>query len=352
MMEAEQLTLFAPATLANLSPTPGSDLARKMTATSGRKCLDLCASSGPLGSLERMLLGMPLWGSTTYLLTWKVKATPQGRSYFQLQPSAPRIDEIEYSLWPTPVQSDHKRRGPNSKQQGLPEKVRIWPTPKATLRGDCPSERERRTPDLHAAVKMWPTPQARDYRSGDNPDSPRAARKAEEGWSPNLNDAVKLWPTPRANDAEKRGNINAEDQRNGLPAAVKLWPTPNASDHRDRGNLSSPCIQRRIEIGKQVELSMCVSDKSGQLNPEWVECLMGFPQGWTDLDTDEPGESWIDNPRWPAGPGEEQYEWEPPRVAAGVRNRVPRLKACGNAVVPAHVFPILAAIKKIHDQAI
>jgi len=22
----------------------------------------------------------------------------------------------------------------------------------------------------------------------------------------------------------------------------------------------------------------------GQLNPEWVECLMGFPQGWTDID--------------------------------------------------------------------
>jgi hypothetical protein len=23
---------------------------------------------------------------------------------------------------------------------------------------------------------------------------------------------------------------------------------------------------------------------TGQLNPEWVEWLMGFPQGWTDCD--------------------------------------------------------------------
>lgn len=226
---------------------------------------------------------------------------------------------------------------------------------------------------------MWPTPQARDYRSADNPDSPRVARKAEQGWSPNLNDAVKLWPTPRANDAEKRGEINANDPRNGLPAAVKLWPTPkatlrgdcpsererrtpdlhaavkmwptpNASDHRDRGNLSNPCIQRRIEIGKQVELSMCVSDKSGQLNPDWAESLMGFPIGWTDLDCEEPGVHWIDYPRWPAGQGQEQYEWEPPRVAVGVKNRVARLKACGNAVVPAQVFPILSAIKAVHDS--
>ncbi len=61
------------------------------------------------------------------------------------------------------------------------------------------------------------------------------------------------------------------------------WPTPQASDNRDRGNLSSNCVQRRIEIGKQVSLSQSVSNTSGQLNPTWVEWLMGWPLGWTDL---------------------------------------------------------------------
>ena len=55
-----------------------------------------------------------------------------------------------------------------------------------------------------------------------------------------------------------------------------IWPTPQASDNRDRGNLSSPAIQRRIQNGKQVMLSMCVSDKNGRLNPNWVEWLMSY----------------------------------------------------------------------------
>lgn len=64
-----------------------------------------------------------------------------------------------------------------------------------------------------------------------------------------------------------------------LDRAVR-WATPQASDHRDRGNLSNPSIQRRIAMGKQVNLGM---QAGGELNPTWVEWLMGFPLGWTDL---------------------------------------------------------------------
>ena len=62
-----------------------------------------------------------------------------------------------------------------------------------------------------------------------------------------------------------------------------LWPTPLASDNRDRGNLSSGAVKRRMEKGKQISLSQSVSNTSGQLNPTWVEWLMGWPLGWTDL---------------------------------------------------------------------
>lgn len=34
----------------------------------------------------------------------------------------------------------------------------LWPTAKATIRGDCPAERLRRTPDLPSAIKMRPLP--------------------------------------------------------------------------------------------------------------------------------------------------------------------------------------------------
>ena len=62
--------------------------------------------------------------------------------------------------------------------------------------------------------------------------------------------------------------------------ALKSWPTPTASDHRDRGGPSTPAVQRREQIGKSIELSMRVD---GALNPDWVEWLMGWPIGWTDL---------------------------------------------------------------------
>lgn len=53
---------------------------------------------------------------------------------------------------------------------------------------------------------------------------------------------------------------------------------------------------------------------------------------------------------WPAGLGELQHEWEPPRVATGVKDRKGRLKALGNAVNPLQVYPVLAAIKAINDE--
>jgi DNA (cytosine-5)-methyltransferase 1 len=52
---------------------------------------------------------------------------------------------------------------------------------------------------------------------------------------------------------------------------------------------------------------------------------------------------------WPAGYGAEQYEHEPPRVAAGVKNRTNRLKVLGNAIVWQQIFPILLAIKLIEE---
>ncbi|MFB5761053.1 hypothetical protein [Paenibacillus medicaginis] len=51
----------------------------------------------------------------------------------------------------------------------------------------------------------------------------------------------------------------------------------------------------------------------------------------------------------PALMGQPQYEWEPPRVASGIKDRTPRLKALGNAVDPLQFYPIMAAIKAIND---
>ena len=206
----EQLSLFPGDSPVSRSVWPGSAEARMMTVTSGRKCLESSTSSGPLGLLEKMLLESSVWRSTRCFLTWKTKATKQGRLLFRLAVSMPRTDGTDAPSWPTPTASDWKCRGPNSHQQGLPEAVRI-----RCGTGASQAETRQGGPDLQTAVQMYPTPQARDYFP---PHSPEyiAKKKAEGHGMANLNDSV-----------------------------------------------------------------------GGQLNPTWVEWLMGFPLGWTDLSASE-----------------------------------------------------------------
>ena len=142
-------------TRASLFPKPGSAEARKMTATSGRRCLELSETVGPLGSLQRMLLGTSAWVSTRCWLTWKVKTTPARRILFQLVPRTHRTEEIESGLWPTPNARDGKSgKGKQPRQfSELNSTVeRMWPTPTAqdAKNNGGPSQMERNSLPLNA----------------------------------------------------------------------------------------------------------------------------------------------------------------------------------------------------------
>ena len=99
----ERLTSFAAATPASHSASPENNVARRIKDTSGRKCIDLYERSGRDGSLPRMLLDILSSVSTRLPHRWKLKATPSGRFYFQLQPLTRRTGGIDSGLLPTPT---------------------------------------------------------------------------------------------------------------------------------------------------------------------------------------------------------------------------------------------------------
>ncbi len=119
--------------------------------------------------------------------------------------------------------------------------------------------------------------------------TPRAQERAEKSLPPSrVNDPGKCT----LSQAMHHPYWNASKKRIGQPGHPKealreavFWPTPNASDNRDRGCMEDESVKRRLRIGKQVGLSTVVKEtrQSGTLNPMWVEWLMGFPLGHTDL---------------------------------------------------------------------
>jgi len=88
-----------------------------------------------------------------------------------------------------------------------------------------------------------------------------------------------LWATPSATDGKRGGCITENMTGVSLTQMVNTpnrWPTPSANDWKG----SSKDGQQR---GQLVDPLMGVIQAGGQLNPTWVEWLMGWPLGWTDL---------------------------------------------------------------------
>jgi len=115
---------------------------------------------------------------------------------------------------------------------------------------------------------------------------------------------------------------------NGFPAGMDgcwpagKWPTPTSRGYNSEGDV--------LGLSKMVPI-----DEAAAMMGTWGKRAYDRAHLW--------------DKNWPAGPGE-QHEWEPPRVATGIKDRVNRLKCLGNAVVPAQVSPILKAIAEVENN--
>ena len=229
----EQLTLLWQESHANQQVVPGSAEAQKMTVGSGEKLLELLKLPSQGGVFSRTLLEYLVYKggfhSRTSLLRWKLKATKFNRLLFQLAPSMPRTEGKESLSWRTP-QSHNGNQGPKSKEF-------------------C----ERCLQTNESMITL--TDQVRH-----NPG---------------------MWPTPLSNCHTGAGTQGRQGGEN-LQTAV-TWPTPKATDYKGSGPHGSRSHQHDV-AKRNLKGSVMENGNTGQLNPAWVECLQGFPQGWTSLD--------------------------------------------------------------------
>lgn len=207
----------------------------------------------------------------------------------------------------------------------LPDGETFFNTPNTTsLDGGSNS---RRSLKKRMQAKLWATPASSDgTRGGTITDNMTGKSLSQQIASPCY------WPTPRANDAEKRGNVNPHDKRNGLVGAVISFPTPAASCFKASGHSKkkqgSPNLQTVV---------------TGSLNPDWVEKLMLWPEKWTSLDEMPDMTNW--------GSIGDDWEAGTPRTTEMKTHRAARLKAIGNGQVPRCAAAAFAALAERMESA-
>lgn len=217
---AEQLTLFQEVSPASLFPWLESKKEKKTIVTYGRKCSELSENLRRVGLSVRMYLESCTLPGKQFVRTWSVKDTLSPYLILKLRLSDRRTDGNECSLLlKTPTEFDATVRSGKK-------------NPKFGDSGSLAQE----IYSGFTAHRMWPTPTQRDYKDG---------------------------------SAESCKNVPV----NGLLGrAVHFFPTVTACEWKGRGPNS-----------KQQGPTNTLGYTGGQLNPTWVEWLMGFPIGWTDL---------------------------------------------------------------------
>jgi hypothetical protein len=253
----EQTTLFSQAgsrNYANHTHRLENDLEKKMTATSGQRCLEQYERFSRPTLWGRMfsdlLIGMEGWYSTKCRLTWKLKGTKYNRLYFQLVPSTLPTEGIGFGLLlKTPSAMDSYSENLSKKEQKFGNS--------GTLAQEVQS-------GFIYQRGMLPTPTAMD---SSNATANMKSTQVKEGsmHSVTLTRAMVtgMLPTPSAFDHKlgvKKETYEKRKQR-----------------HLEKGvNLQYPLKQMAADITNQ-------NGKVSQLNPPFVLEMMGFPPDWTEL---------------------------------------------------------------------
>ena len=193
----------------------------------------------------------------------------------KLRLSERRTEDPEYSLWATPNAMDSLPPRTDEGIQKIANGARKGRTRPSNLREQV----DERT------MHLWPTPTQRDYKGANSMEHlqrPHAHQKQ-------LPNAVKPWPTPRAQSSTGKSNPPNRQGAADLQTMVALFPTPTTGAGLNGGTGNFQQLQKLKETGviTEEERRSMSQGNGGQLNPTWVEWIMGFPIGWTDLNASE-----------------------------------------------------------------
>lgn len=91
--------------------------------------------------------------------------------------------------------------------------------------------------------------------------------------------------TPRANDAQKRGNIDHNNPRNGFVGSIRKRFLPTIGANEYKGASKNRFLGSKAYRGAKMSEGLRSGLKDPiYLNPYFAEVSMGFPIGWTELD--------------------------------------------------------------------
>ena len=200
----------------------------------------------------------------------------------------------------------------------LPNKKNLWSTPTAFDAHNIKGERKKSSggqiEPLQQQVRMWPTPRARDYKDGTSVPPSRVKKPGTATLGQKVvMEEQKMWPTPRVSDTE-----------GGVVKNVEL-----------KDGSFSRTNKKGVRWGVKLKDAVSHVD-NGSLNPDWVEWLMGYGQGYTD--PDNKSSFTLDSHQ--GFPNEPEIA----RVTTENQYRKDRLKALGNSIVPQIAYHIGNAI--------
>ena len=206
-----------------------------------------------------------------------------------------QLQEKELELMEKPLECGAKWRGWLAKYD---QSTSSWKTPQCSLLGEELESLET-LPKWGMTVNglLWelqtlePITKETECGLSENWPTPRscsamaATITPESAWNekrnPNLETIVgqRLWPTPTAHMA-KETNAPSEHKRNTPTLTAQVnWPTPRTKGMCG-GSGAWDLLNKNTTIEEARQMG---AGNGGKLNPTWVEWLMGWPLGWTDL---------------------------------------------------------------------